>query len=141
MKIVSVSLSEENLADLRRLQTDLSLSGVSEAVRAALLLSRAQLDSETLGAVDAHAVLVLFHSHESEKFVSQVKHRFQGLVQSQSHGCINGHECVDTFVLHGPGSRITSMRDTLLRHKAMRSVALLPLVQPSSAPKRAARTK
>lgn len=141
MKIVSISLSEENLADLRGFQKELGLSGNSEAVRAALSLARAQLGDEKLGTHYAHAVLVLFHSHESEKFVSSVKHLFQGLVQSQNHACINGDECVDTFVLHGPGNRIRAMRDRLLSHKAMRSISLLPLVQASSAPKRTDKTR
>ncbi|MDO8634448.1 MAG: hypothetical protein Q7K34_04120 [archaeon] len=127
MKVVSVSLTDKNLEDIETIKNDRGLANNSEAVRCALLDCIEKIGSEKSFAGKQGTVLIVSHSHETEKFVSQTKHRFQSLVRTQNHFCTTGERCIDLFLLSGPGEKIKKMRDTFFRNKKIEKIALVPV--------------
>ena len=127
MNIISVSLTEKNLSDLDRIKKERGLANSSEAVRSALNDAIEQIDSEKGFSGNMNAVLVVNHSHATEKSVSQAKHAFQALVKSQSHYCTTGDKCIDMFFLSGSAEKIKKMKNMLLKNKKIQKTALVLL--------------
>lgn len=127
MNIVSVSFSNQNLADLERLKSGFNLANSSETLRVCLQFALEKLGEETDFGGNKTAVLVLRHSHETERFVSDAKHAFQSLVKSQNHFCSSPSECVDLFLLVGSAEQIKKMRNRLVAHKGIRKTSLVVL--------------
>ena len=127
MKIVSVSLTGQNVSDLGRIKKERGLSNASEAFRTALHDAIEKLDNEKQFEGNHTAALVLRHSHETESFVSNTKHRFQFLIKSQNHLCTAGDECIDFFLVNGNASQIKKMRDAFIKNKKIQKVAWFPL--------------
>lgn len=127
MNIVSVSLSDRNLADLHRIRKEKNISNASEAVRSAILDAIEKMDAEKAFHGTKNAVLVVQHSHATEAFVSKTKHSYQLLIKSQNHFCSSSEECIDVFVLHGSFEQIKKMRNAFLKNKQLQKLALVPL--------------
>ena len=127
MNIVSISLTDKNLEGIEAIKRDRGLANNSEAVRCALLDCIEKIDSEKGCAGKQGAVLVISHSHETEKFVSETKHAFQSLVKTQNHYCTAGDKCIDLFLLSGPGEKIKKMRDAFYGNKKIEKTALVPV--------------
>ena len=127
MKIVSVSLSEKNISDLEKIRFELGLSNASETVRTALSDSIEKIQKEKSFAGSQNALLVVRHSHETERFVSKTKHAFQKLVKLQNHYCSEKNQCTDLFLLSGDAVLIKKMRNALLKNREIEKLVLVPL--------------
>lgn len=127
MNIVSFSLTEKNLRDLDAIKKAKGFANSSEALRSAISDAMEKLENEKAMQGTMNAVLVVDHSHETEKFVSEAKHSFQQLVKSQNHHCTTGKECIDIFLLHGKADEIKKMRDKFHKNKGIKKISLVPL--------------
>jgi metal-responsive CopG/Arc/MetJ family transcriptional regulator len=70
-------------------------------------------------------VLIVLHSHATEKKLSDAKHAFLSLVQSQNHFHSQDHSCIDQFFLSGDAGKIKKMRDRLLAQKEIKKTVLV----------------
>ncbi|GEM_PF-1958319 len=127
MKIVSASLTEKNISDLNFIKKELGLANASEAIRTALNSAVEKIEKEKHFSGVQNAILVIDHSHKTEKFVSSTKHGFQSLVKGQNHYCTTGSHCIDTFLLHGPAEQIKKMRNSFLKNKDLEKIVLVQL--------------
>ena len=127
MKIISISLSEKNIQDMELIQTEWGLSNKSEAVRASLreTLRAIQEEKQLQGNLDA--VLVVQHSHETEKFVSEIKHAFIKLVKNQNHSEVKTGHCIDVFLLQGNADEIKKMKNALANNRKIKRIQLIAL--------------
>lgn len=127
MKVVSFSLDEKNLSELNQIRQTLHLANASEAVRAALKDSTEKIEKEQSFTGTRNAVLVVHHSHQTDRFVSGVRHQFQTLVKGQNHYCTADNECIDLFLLHGSAEQIKKMRNRFLKNRGLQRLVLVPL--------------
>ncbi|MDE1798187.1 MAG: ribbon-helix-helix protein, CopG family, partial [Candidatus Micrarchaeota archaeon] len=105
-KVLSFSLSEEDAAQLQTLEKRMEAGSRSEVVRMALQFLRASQDELEGRAGDTHAVLVLVdakHGHAGR--LDEIAHEYEGIIVSSMHQVLH-HECVEMWLLHGPGGRI-----------------------------------
>ena len=101
MPIVSISLNDEILGELDKLQKSMGFSGRSEAIRAGIrnFVSEEKQKNELSGMV--HAILLVVHNDEFDHIVSGIKHNFEDLITTHLQSKIEGDKCMELFVIDG----------------------------------------
>ena len=127
MKIISISLSDKNKQDIQDVQAYFGLNNTSEVIRTALREALKSAEEEKKLSGEINALLVVFHSHETEKMVSQIKHRHARLIKSQIHSEIKGESCIDLFLLSGDANEIRKMRNAFLKNYKIKKTELVIL--------------
>ena len=85
MTIISVSLNENILKDIEKIQNEHGYSGRSEIIRAGvrLLISESKDTEKLYGEINS--ILLVIHHHDSENAVSEIKHDFKDITKTQIH--------------------------------------------------------
>lgn len=127
MPIVSISLNDEILAELDKLQKSMGFSGRSEAIRAGIrsFVSEEKQKSNLEG--DIHAILLVLHNDEFDHIVSGIAHRFEDLIITHLHSKIEKEKCMELFVIDGDAEKISTMTRDFHTNKNMDTVKLLAL--------------
>jgi CopG family nickel-responsive transcriptional regulator len=88
MPIVSISLNDEILTELDKLQKSMGFSGRSEAIRAGIrtFVSEEKQKSDLSGKI--HAILLVVHNDEFDHIVSGITHNFEDLITTHLHSKI-----------------------------------------------------
>lgn len=127
MPIVSISLNDELLAELDRLQKSMGFAGRSEAIRAGIrnFVSEEKQKVEISG--DMHAILLVVHNDEFDDMIAGIKHSFEDLIITHLHSKIHGNKCVELFMLDGESERINAITKNFKTNKKMDNVKLVAL--------------
>ena len=127
MPIVSISLNEEILSQLDKLQKSLGFSGRSEVIRAGIrnFVSEAKQKIELSGNI--HAILLVVHNDEFDHIVSGIKHNFEDLITTHLHSKIEGDKCMELFVIDGDAERVSTITKDFQTNKKMDTVKLVTL--------------
>ncbi len=127
MPIVSISLNDQILAELDKLQKSMGFSGRSEAIRAGIrnFVSEEKQKTELSGNV--HAILLVVHSDEFDHIVSGIKHNFEDLITTHLHSKIEGEKCMELFVINGEAERVSIITKDFQTNKKMDNVKLVTL--------------
>ncbi len=109
MPIISISLSEENLRSLDKLQRAHALNGRSEAVRVCLRSAEAEVrDREGLQG-EVEGVLIVVHGSHGAPGLGDLTHSFQEVVATQIHSHLRNHKCLEVFIVRGPAGPVQDM--------------------------------
>ena len=127
MTIVSISLNDEILSELDKLQTTMGFSGRSEAIRAGIrtFVSEEKQNSDLSGNI--HAILLVLHNDEYDHVVSGITHNFEDLITTHLHSKIDKQKCMELFVIDGDAEQVTTMTKDFQRNKNMDTVKLVAL--------------
>lgn len=127
MPIVSISLNQEILSELDRLQKTMGFSGRSEAIRAGIrtFVSEEKQKSKLTGNI--HAILLVVHNDEFDHVVSGIKHNFEDLITTHLHSKIEGEKCMELFVIDGDAERVSTITKDFQVNKNMYTVKLVTL--------------
>ncbi|MCE9617490.1 MAG: CopG family ribbon-helix-helix protein [Nitrosarchaeum sp.] len=127
MPIVSISLNQEILSELDKLQKTMGFSGRSEAIRAGIrtFVSEEKQRSELTGNI--HAILLVVHNDEFDHVVSGIKHNFEDLITTHLHSKIEGEKCMELFVIDGDAERVSTITKDFQVNKNMDTVKLVTL--------------
>jgi CopG family transcriptional regulator, nickel-responsive regulator len=127
MPIVSISLNQEILSELDKLQKTMGFSGRSEAIRAGIrtFVSEEKQKSELTGNI--HAILLVVHNDEFDHVVSGIKHNFEDLITTHLHSKIEGEKCMELFVIDGDAERVSTITKDFQINKNMDTVKLVTL--------------
>jgi len=127
MPIVSISLNQEILSELDKLQKTMGFSGRSEAIRAGIrtFVSEEKQRSELAGNI--HAILLVVHNDEFDHVVSGIKHNFEDLITTHLHSKIEGEKCMELFVIDGDAERVSTITKDFQVNKNMDTVKLVTL--------------
>jgi len=125
MVIVSISLNDTILKEIDRIQNALGYSGRSEVIRAGarLLISESKEKERLTGNINS--ILLLIHSQEAENVVSEIKHKFEDVTNTQIHSHLREDKCLEIFVLDGDADRIKEMVRLLQTSRKMEYVKLI----------------
>ena len=125
MPIVSISLNEEILSEIDKLQKSMGFSGRSEIIRAGIrnLIAEEKQRSNLSGLI--HAILMVIHDEESEQIVTGIKHNHEELIGTHLHSKIEGNKCMELFLLHGEANRVDGMAKDFKTNRKMDHVKLL----------------
>jgi len=106
MPIISISLNEKLLEEIDKLKDETGYSGRSDVIRAsARMLISDNKEKEDLNG-DINSILVLIHNQEVEDKVTEIKHDFEDIINTQIHSHLKGHKCLEIFILEGNAERI-----------------------------------
>lgn len=127
MRIVSVSLNDEILTQMDRLQKALGYSGKSEIVRAGIrsILSEERQINDLTGIL--HSVLLVIHDEKSDDESSTMRHSYDRLINTHLHSKIDGKRCLEIFLLRGEAEEIREMTKYFQTNKKMDNVKLIPM--------------
>ena len=125
--IVSISLNDEIISELDKLQKSLGFSGRSEAIRAGIrsFVAEEKQKSELEGNI--HAILLVVHNDEFDHIVSGIKHNFEDLITTHLHSKIEGDKCMELFVIDGEAERVSTITKDFQTNKKMDTVKLVTL--------------
>tara|TARA_B100001167_G_scaffold182411_1_gene140199 strand:- start:466 stop:849 length:384 start_codon:yes stop_codon:yes gene_type:complete len=127
MPIVSISLNDEILSEIDKLQTTMGFSGRSEAIRAGIrsFVSEEKQKSDLSGNI--HAILLVVHNDEFDHVVSGITHNFEDLITTHLHSKIDQEKCMELFVIDGDGENVTTMTKDFQINKNMDTVKLVTI--------------
>ena len=127
MPIVSISVSDELLTELDKLQKSMGFAGRSETIRAGIrsFVSEEKQKDEISG--DLHAILLVVHNDEFDDMIAGIKHNFEDLIITHLHSKIHGNKCVELFMLDGEAQRISAITRNFKINKKMDNVKLVTL--------------
>ncbi|MDH3203251.1 MAG: CopG family ribbon-helix-helix protein [Nitrosopumilus sp.] len=125
MPIVSISLNDEILSELDKLQSTMGFSGRSEAIRAGIrtFVSEEKQKSDLSGKI--HAILLVVHNDEFDHVVSGITHNFEDLITTHLHSKIEKEKCMELFVIDGEAEKISTMTKNFQTNKNMDTVKLV----------------
>jgi CopG family nickel-responsive transcriptional regulator len=127
MPIISISLNQEILSELDKLQKTMGFSGRSEAIRAGIrtFVSEEKQKLDLTGNI--HAILLVVHNDEFDHVVSGIKHNFEDLITTHLHSKIEGEKCMELFVIDGDAERVSTITKDFQVNKNMDTVKLVTL--------------
>lgn len=106
MPIVSISLGDNILKEMEKIQRDMGFAGRSELIRAAIrmLVADKRSHDELMGGVNC--VLIVTHDEGFEGPVTEIKHQFDAEVKSHLHYKLGEKKCLELMVLEGHADKI-----------------------------------
>ena len=127
MPIVSISLNDEILSELDKLQKTMGFSGRSEAIRAGIrsFVSEEKQKSDLSGNI--HAILLVVHNNEFDHIVSGITHNFEDLITTHLHSKIENEKCMELFVIDGDAEKVSAMTKDFQINKSMDTVKLVAI--------------
>ncbi|WP_299291700.1 CopG family ribbon-helix-helix protein [Nitrosopumilus sp.] len=127
MPIVSISLNDEILKELDKLQGSMGFTGRSEIIRAGIrtFVQEEKQKRELKG--KQNAVLIVLHADEYDDRVSGIKHDYEDLIKTHLHSKLDGERCMEMFFLDGDSKKIQAVTKGFLTDKKMDSVKLVAL--------------
>jgi CopG family nickel-responsive transcriptional regulator len=109
MAIISISLTDEILNEIDKLQQELGFSGRSEVMRAgARMLLADNKEKENLEG-RLNSVLLLIHTQKVEGTVTEIKHKYEDIISTQIHNHLREDKCLEVFILEGDAGRIKQL--------------------------------
>lgn len=125
MTITSISLNENMLKDIEKIQNEYGYSARSEVIRAGVrLLISENKDTDKLSG-DINSILLVIHHHDAENEVSNIKHDYKDITKTQIHSHFEKEKCLEIFVLQGKAERIKEMHRLFSTNKKMDIVKLI----------------
>lgn len=127
MPIVSISLNDEILSELDKLQSSMGFTGRSEAIRAGIraFVSEEKQKSDLSGNI--HAILLVVHNDEFDHVVSGITHNFEDLITTHLHSKIDKEKCMELFVIDGDAEKVSTMTKDFQVNKNMDTVRLVAI--------------
>ena len=127
MPIVSISLNDEILSELDKLQTSMGFSGRSEAIRAGIrtFVSEEKQKADLSGNI--HAILLVVHNDEFDHVVSGITHNFEDLITTHLHSKIEKEKCMELFLINGDAEKVSIITKDFQTNKNMDTVKLVAL--------------
>ena len=127
MPIISISLNDEILSELDRLQTSLGFSSRSEAIRAGVrsFVSEEKQKADLAGNI--HAILLVVHNDEFDHVVSGITHDFEDLITTHLHSKIEQEKCMELFLIAGDAEKVSTITRDFQTNKNMDTVKLVAL--------------
>ncbi len=126
MAIVSISLNEEILGTLDKLQKEMGFSGRSEMLRAGLrlLVAENREYAKLSGTVDA--ILIAMHPDNASRDVSALRHKHEAVIRTQLHQELQDGKCLEIFILKGEAAKISAAARDFKRAKSIELSKLVP---------------
>jgi len=127
MPIISISLNDEILSEIDKLQSSMGFSGRSEAIRAGIrtFVSEEKQKSDLSGNI--HAILLVVHNDRFDHVVSGITHNFEDLITTHLHSKIDKEKCMELFLINGDAEKVSTMTKDFQINKNMDTVKLVAL--------------
>ena len=125
MPIVSISLNDDIINDINKLQKNLGFSGRSEIVRAGIrnIIAEHKERQDLTG--ELSALLLVIHQERDDDQVTSMRHEYEEIITTHLHSKIDNDRCVEVFLLKGNSNSIKNMTGTFQTNKKLEHVKLI----------------
>ncbi|MGD1836394.1 MAG: CopG family ribbon-helix-helix protein [Nitrososphaeraceae archaeon] len=125
MPIVSISLNDDIINDINKLQKNLGFSGRSEIVRAGIrnILAEHKERQDLIG--ELSALLLVIHQERDDDQVTSMRHEYEEIITTHLHSKIDNDRCVEVFLLRGNSTSIKNMTGIFQTNKKLEHVKLI----------------
>ncbi len=114
MPIVSISISDEDLRALNRLQTEGGFTNRSELLRRALRTLASEVQELDKLSGETSAVLTIVYGKKGKGIESNfLLHRQAQLIDALLHSHTVNGECIEVIVVNGPANEVRKLIKTL----------------------------
>lgn len=122
-----MSLNNDIMNEMDKLQKALGFSGRSEIVRAGIrnMLSEEKWRNDLTGIL--HSLLLVIHDEKSDDEISNMRHSYDKLINTHLHSKIDRNRCLEIFLLRGEAEEIRYMTKDFQTNKKMDNVRLIPM--------------
>ena len=127
VKIISVSLSEKLLQEIDQLKEETGFSGRSDVIRASTRMLIADTQDKKNLEGDINSILILIHNQKSEDKVTEIKHDFEDIIETQIHSHIKEDKCLELFILEGDANRMNTLTKMFQTTKKIEYVRLITI--------------
>jgi CopG family nickel-responsive transcriptional regulator len=119
MTVISISLPEESIGALDKIQKGLELSGRSETVRAAIKIAESEMKEIEDADSDVEGVLIIVHGTHSDRWIGMLQHKYENMIKTQLHSHLQNRKCLEVMILSGgPGKFEEMMKEIYSTGKA-----------------------
>jgi CopG family transcriptional regulator, nickel-responsive regulator len=127
MSIISLSLKEDVITQLDKLEAEMNFSGRSETVRAAIrLLADEHAQHKKLQGI-VNATLLVIHDEAHAEKIAEVRHKYLKIIRTQLHDHLEHHKCLELLMLRGDAQEIVKMTEEFNKSKSVTQVKLVIL--------------
>jgi len=125
MPIISASLNQKLLKEMGAMQREVGFSGRSEIIRAGLrlLITEQREKAKLKGKVDG--VLLIIHEDKYSQEVSNIRHHYSDIIQTQVHNHLENNKCLEIFVLKGDATVVKKVSDEFQTNRKIDFVKLI----------------
>jgi CopG family nickel-responsive transcriptional regulator len=109
MTVISISLPDESIDSLEKIQNSLELSGRSETVRAAIKIAESEIKDIENVSGDVEGVLIIVHSTHSDRWIGMLQHKYESMIKTQLHSHLQSRKCLEVMILSGDSERFEEM--------------------------------
>lgn len=109
MVVVSVSLKDESLDQLREIQKGMGLSSRNETIRYCLKTVDSQMREREDMSGPVEGVLIVVHNSHMDSWMSVIQHRYERLVGTQLHSHLESGKCLEVMILRGDAEDVGNM--------------------------------
>ena len=127
MPIVSISLNNEILKELDKLQGSMGFTGRSEIIRAGIRTFVQEEKQKRDMKGKQNAILIVIHADEFDDRVARIKHAYEDLIRTHLHNKLDGDRCMEMFFLDGDAKKIQDITKGFLTDKKMDTVKIVAL--------------
>lgn len=106
MSIISVSLSDENLQDLDRIQSVFGLKGRSDAVRTAINSAKSELQDLEDMTGNVEGVLITVRRDHADPWMGVIQAKYVGSIKTQVHTHLKDKKCLEVMVVCCPADEL-----------------------------------
>ncbi len=126
-KIISVSLSEKLLQEIDQLKEETGFSGRSDVIRASTRMLIADTQDKKNLEGDINSILILIHNQKSEDKVTEIKHDFEDIIETQIHSHLKEDKCLELFILEGDANRMNTLTKMFQTTRKIEYVKLITI--------------
>ena len=127
VKTISVSLSEKLLQEIDQLKDETGFSGRSDVIRASTRMLIADTQDKKNLEGDINSILILIHNQKSEDKVTEIKHDFEDIIETQIHTHLKEDKCLELFILEGDADRMNTLTKMFQTTRKIEYVKLITI--------------
>ena len=125
MTIISISLSEKLLQEIDEIKEELGYSGRSEVIRTSTRMLIADNQEKKALHGDIDSILILIHNQKAEDKVTEIKHDFEDIINTQIHSHLKDEKCLEIFIMEGDAERMNTLTKLFQTSRKMDYVKLI----------------
>ena len=113
MAIISISLPDESIEALERIEKALDLKGRSETVRISLKMAESEIKKIEGLEGEMEGVLVIVHGTHGDQWMNTIQHRYEKIIRTQMHSHLQNRNCLEVMILSSDSETLGKMMEDI----------------------------
>ena len=115
MAIISISLPDDIIESLDRIEKHLELKGRSDAVRTSVKMAESEIREMEGLEGEVEGVLVIVHGTHGDQWMNAIQHKYEGIIRTQMHSHLQNRNCLEVMILSSDSGTLGNMMKDIYR--------------------------